>query len=183
MVGCVKLFWRKIYCASTRPEPDSQSGSRSWKGLGRRAPQSMCKYDCVTAVAISPLIHPLTWETGYSSSWPWVDSISWLWIGTLFQSPHKQRELTEKSFSVACYSAYYDWLFPPFPESDKAAHWLLVVGFTVGIPKSDVNDGVSLTFPEQAKFWGFPWRKNLTWRDFWRKYDVIRSRTYTSSYT
>ena len=34
-----------------------------------------------------------------------------------------------------------------FPLRDKAAHWLLVVGFIVRIPKSDVNDGVSITLP------------------------------------
>ena len=35
-----------------------------------------------------------------------------------------------------------------FPLINKTAHWLLFVGITVGIPKSDFNDGISMTFPD-----------------------------------
>ena len=34
----VKLFWRAIYCANPRPEPDSQSRYLSRRGMGRKAP-------------------------------------------------------------------------------------------------------------------------------------------------
>ena len=40
------------------------------------------------------------------------------------------------------------FLFSIFSPSKKTAHWLLVVGDTVGIPKSDVNDGLIMTFQE-----------------------------------
>ena len=53
-----KLIWRGIYCASPRPEPDSQLGSCYHKWLGRRAPQSMHEYNNTTAITICPLIDP-----------------------------------------------------------------------------------------------------------------------------
>ena len=37
---------------------------------------------------------------------------------------------------------------PLSPLIKKAARWFLVVGDTVEISKSDVNDDISLTFPE-----------------------------------
>ena len=42
-------------------------------------------------------------------------------------------------------------LSPLLSLSGKAAHWLLVVGCAVGISKYDVNNGVSMTFPEYPK--------------------------------
>ena len=63
----VKLFWRAIYCAKPRPDPGSQSGSRSCRGLGRRDPQIMREYDLVTAIAIWLLTQPHTCERGSSS--------------------------------------------------------------------------------------------------------------------
>ena len=36
-----KLFWRAIYCVKTRLDTGYQSGSRSCRGLGRRAPRIM----------------------------------------------------------------------------------------------------------------------------------------------
>ena len=53
----------------------------------------------------------------------------------------------EKSFSIAHDIAYHACNFLLFPPS-KAARWLLVVGGSVGIPKYDVNDGVSLNLSE-----------------------------------
>ena len=53
----------------------------------------------------------------------------------------------EKSFSIAHDIAYHACNFLLFPPS-KAARWILVVGGAVGIPKYDVNDGVSLNLSE-----------------------------------
>ena len=47
-----KLFWRAIYCANPKPEPDPQSGSLFRKRLGRRAPRIIWEYDLATAIAI-----------------------------------------------------------------------------------------------------------------------------------
>ena len=63
---CVKLFWRVIYCANLRTEPDYQSLSLSCKILGRWSPQIMCEYDRVTAIEVRPLIQPHMCEMGYS---------------------------------------------------------------------------------------------------------------------
>ena len=40
------------------------------------------------------------------------------------------------------YRACSHFIFPPIQE---LFYWLLLVGFTVRVPQSDVNDGVSLT--------------------------------------
>ena len=62
----VKLFWRAIYCANPRPNPGSQSGSRSCRGLKSRAPRIMLEYGLAIAIAIRPLIQPRTCEMGSS---------------------------------------------------------------------------------------------------------------------
>ena len=62
-----KLFWRAIYCAKPRPDPGSQSGSRSRRGLGRRAPRIMRECDLTTTILNWPLTQPRTCERGSSS--------------------------------------------------------------------------------------------------------------------
>ena len=62
----VKLFRRAVYCANPTPEPDSQSGSMSRRGLGRRASLIMREYDLATAIAIRPITQPCTCEMGSS---------------------------------------------------------------------------------------------------------------------
>ena len=61
-----KLFWCVIYCANPRPDAGSQSGSRSCKVLGSRAPQVIFGYDPATKNLIRPLIQPRTCEMGPS---------------------------------------------------------------------------------------------------------------------
>ena len=39
-------------------------------------------------------------------------------------------------------------LFSLLPLSEKADHWILVISVAVGIPKSEVNDGIILKLPE-----------------------------------
>ena len=63
---CAKLFWRAIYCAKPRPDPGSQSGSWSHRGLGRRSPRIMWQYNLLTAIAIRLLIQPCTCGMGSS---------------------------------------------------------------------------------------------------------------------
>ena len=58
----------------------------------------------------------------------------------------------EESSSVARDSAYHACTLPIFPLSEKAAHWILVVGGSVGISKYDVNDSISLTLPESPNY-------------------------------
>ena len=59
-----ELFWLMIYCANPRPNPGSQSGSRSLRGLGRRAPQNMGENNLTTAIATLPLTQPCTCRMG-----------------------------------------------------------------------------------------------------------------------
>ena len=47
-----KLFWPAIYCANPRPNARSQSGSRSYRGLGSQALRIICEYDLVTVIVI-----------------------------------------------------------------------------------------------------------------------------------
>ena len=61
-----KLFWIALYCTKPRPDPGSQSSSRSRRGLGRRAPRIMWEYDLTTVIAIRPLTQPHTCEMGSS---------------------------------------------------------------------------------------------------------------------
>ena len=63
----VKLLWRAIYCANTRNDYVSQSGSRSCRGLGMRSPRIMQEYDLTKAIAILLLTQPRTCEKGSSS--------------------------------------------------------------------------------------------------------------------
>ena len=141
-------MWWKIYCSSPRPDPDPQLGSRSRKVLGRQALQSMCKYNCETAISNCPLIYLHTWENGSSSflSMCQLNCLSRTW--EYFPSiPSMMRNNGENCFccSCQCLPLLSFFLFPP---SNKADHFLLTVGVIVGIPKYDVNDGVSLTFSE-----------------------------------
>ena len=61
----MKLFWCKIYCASPRPKPDSQSGSCSWNVPCRRVPQIMkiISRNCYWNLSVNYLC---TWETSSS---------------------------------------------------------------------------------------------------------------------
>ena len=60
------LLWRKIYCAKTRPNPRSQYGSKSCRGMARKFPRIMQEYDLATAITICPLNQPRTWDMGLS---------------------------------------------------------------------------------------------------------------------
>ena len=40
------------------------------------------------------------------------------------------------------------FIFSLFPQSEKADHWLLIVGGAVWISKSGVDDGIIMTLPE-----------------------------------
>ena len=51
----MKLFWHTIYCANPKSKPDHQSGSLSYKGLGRRDLLIIWEYDLGTAIEIRPL--------------------------------------------------------------------------------------------------------------------------------
>ena len=63
---CAKLFWIVIYCSNLRPEPNSQSGSLSHRGMGSQYPLIMCYCGCATAILIQMLIHPHTCKMGSS---------------------------------------------------------------------------------------------------------------------
>ena len=63
---CKKLFWRAIYYTNTRPEPDSQSGSMSCKGLGIQALWIIHEYNLATNIAIQLLTQHHTWKMGSS---------------------------------------------------------------------------------------------------------------------
>ena len=41
---------------------------------------------------------------------------------------------------------------PFLPPIEKNAHWVLVVGGAFGIPKSDVEDGISMTFQDSPNY-------------------------------
>ena len=47
-----KLLCRAIYCSKISTNPESQSGSRSRRGLGRRSLQIMQDYDLANKIAI-----------------------------------------------------------------------------------------------------------------------------------
>ena len=51
-VGVRKKFWNVIYCANTRPKPDSQSVSLSCKVMGRLAPHIIQEYNLATVIDI-----------------------------------------------------------------------------------------------------------------------------------
>ena len=59
-----KLFWREIYCANPRPEPNSHSVSMSHMGLGRRYSHIIHEYDLATAILVRLLIQPRTCKMG-----------------------------------------------------------------------------------------------------------------------
>ena len=61
-----KLFWCVIYCNNPRPNPESQTGSRSRRGLGRRYLQIMREYALMTAIEIWLLTHIRMCEMGSS---------------------------------------------------------------------------------------------------------------------
>ena len=67
--------------------------------------------------------------------------------GPPFQEFHQQKEQMEKmlplivNFFTMIVIIYFS---PPGQERDN---WILIVGVTVRLPESDVNAGVSLTFP------------------------------------
>ena len=62
-----KLFCIAIYCNKPRPDTGPQSIYRSHRGMGRRDPQIMWKYDLTTDITIRPLTQPRTCEIGSSS--------------------------------------------------------------------------------------------------------------------
>ena len=61
-----KLLWCVIYCANMRPDPGSQSVSRSCREMGIQALQIMWDYDLTTSIAIRPLTHLRMCERGSS---------------------------------------------------------------------------------------------------------------------
>ena len=77
----VKLFWWTIYCAKSRPNPESQSGSRSLMVLARQAPWIIQDYNHATIIEIQLLTCPRMCEMGYSifptTSQLKVVSITW----------------------------------------------------------------------------------------------------------
>ena len=62
----MEVLWIAIYCANPKPNPGSQSGSQSHRGLGRQALWIMWEYEFVTTILIWPLIHPRMCEMGSS---------------------------------------------------------------------------------------------------------------------
>ena len=59
-----ELFWLMIYCANPRPNPGSQSGSRSRRVLGWRAPRNMGQNNLMTAIAVRLLTYPCMCKMG-----------------------------------------------------------------------------------------------------------------------
>ena len=61
-----KLSWRAICCTNLRPNPEAQSGSWYFRGLGRRDPWIMQEYDLATAISMWLMNHPRMREMGSS---------------------------------------------------------------------------------------------------------------------
>ena len=61
-----ELLCRIIYYANLRTNTGLQSGSRSHRRLGSRAPRIMREYDLAIAISIQPLIQPFMCEMSSS---------------------------------------------------------------------------------------------------------------------
>ena len=124
-----KLSWSAIYCNNPRLNPESQSGSRSWKGLGRRALHTMGEYNSANAILIRLLDQPHTCEIGSSiySTMSWVkvastivhkllaSSLSWIWSYIYFKSSDaeylKPSDFNKKITLGIGYSLHFNTLF------------------------------------------------------------------------
>ena len=103
-----KLFWIVIYCANLRPNPGSQSGSQSRRGIGRQAPQIMREYDLPAVVAIHPLTCPRKREMGSLS----FDAMIQLKHLSATRASFRSMPSTEKRIREKCSSLL--WHLLPF---------------------------------------------------------------------
>ena len=142
-----KLLWRPIYCANPRPDRKSQSRSWSVEGMGRKAPRIMHEYDL--AIVIRPLTHLRTCEMGSLIFPPWVNWNSREWIDPPSRECHQVRGQTEKR-SISRGSSYCTCNFFLPPTIQELIHWFNLLGISISIAESDVDDGVSLDTPKTS---------------------------------
>ena len=137
----------QFICTNPRPEPDSKSGSRSRRVLGRWAPWIVSEYDLVTTIAIRPVTQPCMFKTGSSI----FSAMSRLEFASTTRASFTCMQSIERTSGefypllVAMLAVLVLIFFPP-PKQEHF-YWLLLVGVTVWVPKYDVNDGFSLTSP------------------------------------
>ena len=139
-----KLFLRDIYCANTRPNPGSQSGSWSHRVLRRRYLQIMRKYDLETAIAIRTLNQPRTCERVYSS---FVAMSRLNFISTTIASFLRilSTKRTNGEFFLFLVVVLILLIFILIlPMSQQLIHCFLLVGVCIRVSKYGINYGVSL---------------------------------------
>ena len=104
---CAKIFWRVIYCANPRPEPDSQSGFMSHRALCIRAPRIIWEYDLATAIATRTLTNPHTCEMVSSI----FSAMSRLKFASTTRAPFPSIPSTEITNGEKCFPC--SWKFLP----------------------------------------------------------------------
>ena len=128
------------------PDPESQSGSQSRRGLGRKSLQIMRAYDLATAISIQPLTQPCTFEMGSSFFFA--------------MSRLKFVSMTRASFLSITSNERGNGEFLPLlvvlltviillfilPTSQEIIHRFVIAGIPVRLFKYEVDDGDSLAF-------------------------------------
>ena len=118
-----KLFWCAIYCANPKPDPKSQSGSQSCRGMERRAPQIMQEFDLTNAITIHLLTNPRTCEMGPSS----FPAMSWLKFKKMTRASFPSMPFNKSKNKEKCLRCSWQCLpcLSLFYFSQKSRRWFI----------------------------------------------------------
>ena len=126
-------------------------------GLVRQDPRIICEYDLDTTFLTRLIIQICTCKMA-SSIFSAMSPLKFVSTTRApFLSWHQQKEQMEKMFPLLMVMITMLFLLIFLPPIRYRSHCLLLVGFTVRVPKSGVNYGVILTLPcapdEDIIFW------------------------------
>ena len=120
-----KLFWREIYCAKPRTNPESHSGSWYHRGLGRRSHRIMQEYNLTTTIMIRQLIHPHTCKMGSSI----LSTMSRLKPASTIRA---STEIKNRKMCLLIMEVLNSLIiFLIIPKIQELIHWFMLVGVRV----------------------------------------------------
>ena len=133
--GREKWFWRAIYCAKLKPDPESQPGSCSCRGLWRLSTRIMWYYNLATAIVIWKLTQPHIFEMGSSSFFAMSRLKFESTTRVSFLSMLSNERANRENVSIACGSSYCD--YPSFDYPNEPGSYPLA--YTCRYPRQNIQ--------------------------------------------